>query len=185
MSKITGGLKQEHEAIKSLLQVLDKICGELDSGENVGPEYLDKMLEFFKVFADVYHHGKEENLLFRAIENFGAPEDKAQVHVMLIDHRIEHDYVESMNKAVSDYKQDAGDASDRFVENGRSYIIPINQHIEKEDSAVYPIADECLPKEAQLKLVNKLETVERDVIGIGEHKKLHKLLYNLEEAYLP
>jgi len=65
----TEQLKEEHEAIKLMLRILDKVCDKLESGEEVNPEHLDQILEFIKVFADKCHHGKEEDLLFQQLLN--------------------------------------------------------------------------------------------------------------------
>jgi len=61
--KPTDQLVEEHNAIKLILRVLDKICIKLENNEIINPEVLDSILDFIKIFADKCHHGKEEDRL--------------------------------------------------------------------------------------------------------------------------
>jgi hemerythrin-like domain-containing protein len=54
-------MKEEHERITLILRILEKICTKNEAKEKVDID-LDRILEFFKIFIDQGHHGKEENL---------------------------------------------------------------------------------------------------------------------------
>ena len=47
------------------------------------PEHLDQLFEFFGVFVDRCHHGKEEALLFPALEAVGIGNNGGPIGVML------------------------------------------------------------------------------------------------------
>lgn len=66
-------MKKEHEATKLMLRVLGKVCETFESQQEANPEHLEQMVEFIEIFADRCHHGKEEDLLFRALEEGGMP----------------------------------------------------------------------------------------------------------------
>ena len=66
--KPTEELKAEHKGILRMLRILDAVCERLDRGQEVDPKDLDDIVEFIRVFADKCHHGKEEDLLFPAME---------------------------------------------------------------------------------------------------------------------
>jgi hemerythrin-like domain-containing protein len=54
-------LKMEHDAVQMTLRILDKICQRIEKlGEIIDRQNIDQLLEFFKVFVDKCHHGKEE-----------------------------------------------------------------------------------------------------------------------------
>lgn len=61
----TERLREGHKAIKSMLEVLEKVCEELELGEKVDLKHLRRILDFMKTFADKCHHGEEEDLLFQ------------------------------------------------------------------------------------------------------------------------
>ena len=64
----TDVLRNEHVAIQTALRILSVICGKLRANEIVNAGEVDSLLEFITEFADRCHHGKEEALLFPAME---------------------------------------------------------------------------------------------------------------------
>jgi hemerythrin-like domain-containing protein len=182
--KPTEQLKEEHQAIKLMLRISEKVCGKLESGEEVNPEHLEQMIEFIKVFADKCHHGKEEDLLFTAMEEAGITREGGPIGVMLAEHDMGRGYVKGMSEAVAKYKAGDHKASFAIVENARNYITLLTQHIDKEDNILYPMADMHLSEDQQKALLEGFERVERERIGAGKHEEFHKLLDHLQEVYL-
>ena len=86
MATATEILRKEHDAILRMLEVTEQVAEQLDRGEKVAPQTLDGLLEFFRLFADQCHHGKEEELLFPALERKGMPRQTGPIEVMLIEH---------------------------------------------------------------------------------------------------
>lgn len=167
-----------------MLRILKKVCDRLESGDEVNPEHLDQILNFIKVFADQCHHGKEEDLLFPAMEEAGIPREGGPIGVMLTEHDMGRGYVKSMNEAVSKYKAGNHKVSSTIVENAESYIELLTPHIEKEDNILYAMADMHLSEKKQEELLEGFEKVESEKIGIGKHEEFHKLLHHLKEVYL-
>ena len=65
-------LKQEHEGIKLSLEILSRIAQNMQRNVEPGAaEDMGRLIEFFTVFVDTCHHGKEEELLFPALEDIG------------------------------------------------------------------------------------------------------------------
>ena len=182
--KATEELKEEHKAIKIALSILSNVSKRLDSGEEVDPEDLGQILEFIKTFADKCHHGKEEDLLFVAMEKVGIPRDKGPIGVMLREHEQGRSYVRSMSEAVEKYKAGELSYSSQFVENAKKYTELLTQHIDKEDNVLYPMADMQFSAEKQRELIEKFEELEQERMGIGKHEELHELLHHLEDKYL-
>jgi hemerythrin-like domain-containing protein len=182
--KPTEELKEEHKAIKVALSILGNVSKRLKSGEKVDQEDLDSILDFIKTFADTYHHGKEEDLLFVALENVGIPRDKGPIGVMLREHEVGRSYVRNMSEAVGKYKAGEPSYASQFIENAEQYIKLLNQHIDKEDNILYPMADMRLSEEKQHELIEDFEKLESERIGIGRHEKLHELIRHLKNKYL-
>jgi hemerythrin-like domain-containing protein len=182
--KPTEQLKEEHQAIKVMLRIAEKVCQKLESGEEVNPEHLEQIVEFIKVFADKCHHGKEEDLLFAAMEEAGIPRKGGPIGVMLTEHDMGRGYVRGMSEAVAKYKAGDRKASSAIVVNARNYIALLTQHIDKEDNILYPMADMHLSGERQKELLEEFERVEREKIGVGRHEEFHRLLDRLKEVYL-
>ena len=182
--KPTEQLKEEHEAIKIALSILGNVSKKLAAGETINQEDLGRILEFIKTFADTCHHGKEEDLLFVALEKVGMPRDRGPIAVMLREHEMGRSYVRNMREAVEKYKAGGSSYSSQFIENAGKYTELPTQHIDKEDNILYPMADMQLPEEAQHELIEEFEKLEQERIGIGRHEELHELLHRLEDTYL-
>jgi len=182
--KPTEQLKEEHKAIKLALSILSSVIKKLAGGETVDQEDLGRLLEFIKTFADTCHHGKEENLLFVAMESVGIPRDSGPISVMLREHEMGRSYVRNMQEAVQKYKVGGRSYSSQFIENAEQYIELLTQHIDKEDNILYPMADMQLPEEKQHELIEDFEKLEQERIGIGRHEELHELLHHLKDKYL-
>lgn len=180
----TEQLIHEHDAILSMLTILEKVCSKLDSREKVEPSHLEDIIEFFKVFADKCHHGKEEAHLFPAMEEAGIPRQGGPLGVMLDEHDTGRAYVVAMSDGARRYKSGDEKGSVQFVANARQYIELLRQHIDKENDVLFPLAERSIPVERQDDLVTRFERVEQEVVGKGKHEEFHRLLEELQRIYM-
>ncbi|MEJ2658271.1 MAG: hemerythrin domain-containing protein [Desulfobacterales bacterium] len=175
----------EHEAVKLTLRILDKICSNIEQTQKISnPEHLNQLIEFFSVFVDKCHHGKEEELLFPALEASGVPREKGPIGVMLAEHQQGRDYIQKMKKAISQYNEGHQEAAAKLVKNARGYITLLRQHIDKENNVLFPIGDNRLSEKKKEELWEGFETIERQKIGVGKHGEFHKMIEYLENVYL-
>jgi len=180
----TKKLMAEHEAIELMLDVLDKMSNKFDSGKIVDANDPENIVDFIKIFADKCHHGKEENLLFPALEKTGIPKESGPIGVMLSDHQEGRGYVRKMAEAVAGIKEGNKKEVKNFAKNARNYIQLLRGHIEKENNILYPLADDRLTPKQQEELKNGFTQVERKIIGEGKHEEYHRLLDTLKKKYL-
>ena len=182
--KPTDILIKEHDAIMIMLNILEEVCLRLDAGERVEETVLDNIVEFFKEFADKCHHGKEEDLLFPALEEYGIPNEGGPIGVMLSEHVMGRDNVKGMNDAIVDYKEEKEFASKEFVRYARNYIALLTEHIEKENNILFKMAVMHIPEERQQSLLVDFERAEKEKLVPGVHEKYHRLLEVLSGIYL-
>jgi hemerythrin-like domain-containing protein len=173
-------LKMEHDAVQLTLRILDKICQRIEkSREIIDLQHLNQLQEFFKVFVDKCHHGKEEELLFPALENVGVSREGGPIEVLLHEHQQGRDYVQAMNAALSQYTKGNRKSVAEFVKTARGYINLLDQHIEKENGVLFPLAEKYLSELEQEKLWEGFEMIETQKIGAGKHEEFHKMLDKL------
>jgi len=180
----TEQLKEEHEAIKLTLKVIEKISQKIDAGEKIDPKHLDMILEFIKVFADKCHHGKEEDVLFPAMIAAGIPREGGPVGVMLHEHEVGRGFVRRMSDGIKRYKKGDRSALGTFASNARGYTELLARHIYKEDNILYPMADSHVPEMRQSEMMEEFEKIEQERIGAGKHEEFHKNLDLLKSVYL-
>jgi hemerythrin-like domain-containing protein len=180
----TRQLKEEHNGIKMMLQILEVISQKLESGQKVKAEHLDMIMDFIEIYTDKCHHGKEEGILFPAMEQAGITRESGPIEVMLAEHAVGRNYVKQISQGISEYQKDGLKAAPKIVKNARGYIELLTQHIYKEDTILYPMADQYLPAVAQGELMWRFEQLEEEFIGAGEHERLDKALNTLIDIYL-
>jgi len=184
MIKPVDQLREEHKVIKGMLRVLEQVCQRLESGDEVSETHLEQILDFIKTFSDKCHHGKEEDLLFPAMEKAGIPREGGPIGVMVAEHDEGRRYVRGMSEAVARYAGGDRNAASVLVENARAYINLLTQHIEKEDNILFSMAEMRLSEEEQRNLSEAFEAVEREGIGAGKHQEYRDLVKRLQEIYL-
>lgn len=178
-------LKAEHQAVQLTLKILDKINQQIEgTGKASELGHIEQLLEFFAVFVDKCHHGKEEDLLFPALEQIGISKQNGPIGAMLYEHQLGRTYVKGMKSALSAYKKGDNEDLNKFLQNAKDYITLLNDHIYKEDNVLYPLAENNLSPERQAELSEGFERIEIEKIGAGRHDEFHKLLDQLEETYL-
>jgi hemerythrin-like domain-containing protein len=183
--KPTEELMKEHNAILTMLQILEAVCQKLEAGLDVSVADMENMLTFFKEFADGCHHRKEESLLFPQMEQAGIPRERGPIGVMLAEHDLGRKYIREMNDGLKSYKT-AGDREGlrRFITSARAYANLLTLHIDKENNVLFPMADQCLDAKTQAFLSQGFETLEREEVGVGRHEEFHEMLRRMKQAYL-
>ena len=177
-------LKEEHQAILLMLEVMEAVCKKLETGEDVTIDDLNDMVKFIKDFADKSHHLKEEDLLFPAMEKAGIPGEGGPIGVMLSEHTTGREYVKGLSLGIEEYAKGNSNASNQIIENARNYSSLLSNHIYKEDNILYPMAQLHLSKEQHEELVKEFETVDSEIIGLDKQKELLDILDRLKATYL-
>jgi len=185
MTKPTELLKEEHKLIKLMLIILAEVCLKIQSNKNVPLDHLEKILHFIRFFADNLHHGKEEDILFPALEQVGVSREGGPLCVMFMEHQMGRDYVSGMMGAIELYRKNDTEAGAKFVFYAKNYISLLNQHIEKENSCLFPMADTRLSEETQRVLVETFKKVDRQKISQEDYETLKNNLAYLKEIYSP
>lgn len=180
----TQELKNEHEGILLMLRILDAVSTKMNTGEKIQTDHLDGMVEFFRVFVDKCHHGKEEDFLFPAMEKAGVTRENGPIEVMLSEHTMGRSLVNRISEAITQYKSENESAPDEFGTASAEYIALLTRHIDKENNILFPMADMRLTSQDDKYLMEAFEKLEHDRIGPGKHEEFHNLLNRLEQIYL-
>lgn len=177
MGAATQDLRNEHDAILYVLQILDKmILSSLKEPESALRHY-GEVVYFLKIFADKCHHGKEENYLFEELVAKGMSVEGGPIGVMLAEHTEGREYIAEMSQGYDEKDVE------RFNKAATLYRDLLRQHIEKENGVLFVMADNMLDEQAQSKMFKQFELFEEEVIGQGVHDKLHAMIDEWAAAY--
>jgi len=178
MSKAIADLMNEHEAILSAIQILERMIAGMEKTPSVDTKDMHEFIGFLKEFADKCHHGKEEGLLFPALIQAGLPETGGPIGVMLADHAQGRQLIRNMEASLSPQVDRV-----MLAQAAGAYAILLRNHIQKENMMLFPKTEKMLT-EAQLEqLYEGFEEHEEKVIGQGRHEELHAMLKSLQEKY--
>ena len=178
-------LLNEHEAVRLALKVLKKISHTIETtGDIADTDDMAHLFEFLKTFVDQCHHGKEEELLFPALEKVGISCEGGPVGVMLKEHQQGRDLVIKMKRAWAQYIEGDADAAGRFKRYSEDYIALLNFHIDKENNVLFPLARKHLQDNVLLELQVGFDRIETERVGAGKHERFHDMLDSFERIYL-
>src|SRR5437867_11767501 len=104
MSRPFHILKHEHRIIERSLRGLDGVCMRIKGGSRVPATALREIAEFITTFADHCHHGKEEKLLFPALERRGFTRERGPLGVMEYEHQVQRELTADLEQAIELYQ---------------------------------------------------------------------------------
>jgi hemerythrin-like domain-containing protein len=178
----TETLKHEHQIILMVLGAAEREVNSIQSTGRVHADRVAQMLDFFPNFADRCHHAKEEKLLFVKMEERGMPAQGGPIAVMLHEHDQGRQFLRACREALPQAEAGEAAAVASLRDNLGGYARLLRPHIYKEDSILYPMADQLFSPEDQRVLAEAFDRVEAEEIGEGVHDKYHQMAHDLAEA---
>jgi hemerythrin-like domain-containing protein len=150
-----GPLMREHRLIERILTLLQGELAAMETGKGVHPIFIDTVVDFFKTYADMIHHGKEEGIYFRDL----AGRDITTEHRRIMEELIkEHAYTRGEVRALLAANQRYLKGESEYLEDLKSGLAALigfyPRHIHKEEKHFFLPTQEYLTKverEAMLK----------------------------------
>lgn len=162
-------LEGEHAEIRQFNEYATKVCLRILDGGEIQEEFFRTAIDFIRRFADGTHHKKEEDILFDYMtKNLGPVADKLIRNGMLVEHQMARYHVYELENALNSYleKKDELDKL-QIVSHMMGYVNLLENHIEKENTVVYPFGEKNL--EEGLK-----EQIDREMMELAEEEKKHE-----------
>ncbi len=179
--KPTEELIHEHEVILHVLKAAAEEVRGMEATGMARPELIAMMLDFFRNFTDRCHHAKEEKHLFVVLEKRGMPHDSGPIAVMLQEHNEGRRRLGNIDGLLPAARTGDQDAIKRIAENLKAYVILLDNHIEKENKILFPMADRALTEADQDELEKAFARVEEIETGEGVHEKYHGLAHEISD----
>jgi len=168
----------EHRIIERMIGIIKDEIETLKVTKNPNAAFIDSTVDFFRMYADATHHGKEEDILFRELKKKNlSPEHKAQMENLINDHIIGRNTIAELVGARNSYFSGDAGAVETIIKKMQLLTELYPKHIEKEDKNFFtPIMKYFTPEE-QLAQLEEGHIFDRKMI----HKKYDKLVGELEE----
>jgi hemerythrin-like domain-containing protein len=177
-------LMTEHRFIEQFLQAARQCAARLEDPATAPPRAdLARIAAFIRGFADAFHHGKEEEILFAAMIEHGFSDTTGPLAVMLSDHAegrrftgIVREIGDRTGDLTADERHEAAAALGGYAEL-------LSAHIWKEDQVLYPMAAQALEGAAWEAVAAKCAAFDHTQEASGEPERLRKLGEELIRAY--
>lgn len=174
-------LREEHDTILDMLQALDTVALKIESGDSVSLQVLADLLDFFALFADRSHHGKEEDLLFPFLEKKGVPRYGGPIACMLTEHDEGRAFVKAMRSNAEGCANGVPTACHAWVQAARGYASLLRNHIWKENEILFRMADRMLSAEEQTQMAAQFELTQAAKIDAETHTRLRHIIAQLTQ----
>ena len=170
-AQVTQMLVDEHAVITSVLDAVAAVATRAERSGDFPQEFFEKAFDFFPAFADKYHHAKEEEHLFPALERRGMPRHGGPIGCMLSEHEEGRRHVQAVREALR--RTAEGDATARVAvrDEARAYVDLLRQHIMKENQVLFVMSDNVLTDEDQQELWGRFQSAERSALPPGERER--------------
>jgi len=179
--KLAGDdLKKEYESMLLSLNIFEEMVRRLRNEQDAPLEDIREIVDFFKLFVDKCHHGKEEQIYFPAMNEFADASQKLLIGEMFEEHGQVRRYITQMSAAVSGEEFQEG----LFFLSAKGFMAALRAHIERENEVLLPLAEQLLPAEKQAELGQAFAAFDEKVMDAGKGEELHEMLHRLEEKYL-
>ncbi|MDR5659421.1 hemerythrin domain-containing protein [Serpentinicella sp. ANB-PHB4] len=140
--KATEVLVSEHKNILRILTVVKKLCIEVYNTKKVHYEGFFDAIDFIRNYADKFHHGKEEDILFDKMSaELGVEIKNGPIYGMLAEHDLGRLFIKNLEDALLRSKEGHDNAEIDIIANATCYTDLLHRHIDKEDTAIFTFAE--------------------------------------------
>lgn len=176
---------EEHENIRRMLKVVRSLCYRIMTDEEFDIEDVPEIIDFVRVYADKHHHGKEEDILFKTMnDKIEKLRTAGSITGMYIEHDLGRLFIADLEKAVAAFNEGDDKARLDIIANAVGYTNLLDRHIEKENMAMYRFAENMLEEEDKRFVEEESQKIEEAATDSGLQEKYINLLERLEKFYL-
>jgi len=172
-----GPLMIEHRLIERMLMVIKGVLAEIESKHNVDPVFVDTAVDFIRVYADRTHHGKEEDILFRELNNKQlAAEDRQIMEELIEEHLFGRQTTKALVEANTRYRNGDETAWTDVAASLQTLTEFYPRHIKKEDKVFFPSSRNYFTDEEDQAMLAEFWEFDRNMI----HEKYKSLVDGFE-----
>ena len=180
-----GPLMIEHRLIERLLNLMAREFKRIKDNMDVDPEFafvdpvfIDTAVDFIRTYADRCHHGKEEDILFKALAAKDlSPEHRQTMDDLIQEHAWAREATASLVKAKEGYLLEKPGALDDLMEHLEKLVDFYPRHIDKEDQHFFIPCMAYFSQAEQADLLARMYEFDRQLI----HEKYRGVVESMEQ----
>ncbi|MGD9972582.1 MAG: hemerythrin domain-containing protein [Desulfatirhabdiaceae bacterium] len=172
-----GPLMIEHRLIERMLSIIQNALVNIESKKKVDPFFVDMAVDFIQVYADLTHHGKEEDILFRQLTNKPlSGRDRQIMNELIAEHVFGRQTTQALVDANTRYRNGDDSALTDIVAKLQTLIAFYPGHIEKEDKVFFPASRSYFSDEEDQTMLAEFREFDQKMI----HRKYKAVVEGIE-----
>lgn len=172
-----GPLMIEHRLIERMISMIESVLITIEAEHEVDADCVDTVVDFIRTYADRTHHGKEEDILFRQLNNKAMGEKDRRIMKELIEeHALGRRTNQALYEANLRYREGDDTALSEISSRLRIFTEFYPNHIEKEDKVFFPSSRQYFSDEEDQTMVKEFWEFDRKMI----HEKYRAVIEGLE-----
>jgi hemerythrin-like domain-containing protein len=172
-----GPLMIEHRLIERMIAVIQHTLRLAEQTQSIDPYFVDKAVDFIKIYADRTHHGKEEDILFRDLgKKKLSGEDRQVMNELIEEHIFGRETTKALVEANARYRRGESGALADITSRLGTLIEFYPKHIEKEDKIFFPASRKYFSDEEDQSMLAEFWEFDRKMI----HAKYKMVVESLE-----
>jgi hemerythrin-like domain-containing protein len=177
-------LFDEHVLILKVAEALSVFVDRLESDEADHRNDLVRLMTFFREFADLLHHEKEESLLLPALVHAGMRWDDGIIAEIRKEHELERQMLQTLRHASLQSSPWSLMDLQRVIDVGRRFIEFTRKHIDTEEARLLPSVSTRLDGPALSELNEHLDRFDARLEISGELAMLRELAAHLSQEFV-
>ena len=172
-----GPLRVEHRLIERMIALMRGALARIESTRKADLDFIDRAVDFLRTYADRTHHGKEEDVLFKALSQRRLKvEDGRLMKELLDEHGTSRATTKALVEATIRYRQGDTSALKEMADRLRKLVDLYPEHIRKEDKVFFPAARTYFTEKEDQAMLAEFRDFDRKMI----HEKYGALVRGLE-----
>ncbi len=175
--KPIGPLMREHRLIERMVNVMDKQLKWASERRMIDTDPIAVAVDFFRIYADRTHHGKEEDILFRELAKKPlSPTDNKIMQELIAEHVLARKMVAELAEANARFAKGDSRSLLNMMNLIRDLVNFYPAHIAKEDKNFFYPCLEYLTKSEQDAMLAEFWEFDRKLI----HEKYQEVVEEAE-----
>ena len=169
--------KEEHQAIKMLVNIINKTSSKIETGDKVNPSDLNNINKLIE-WIDKCHHAKEEEVIIPKLQSKTKNLDES-IKTLLNDHKLGRNLVHNIRNDSENWMGEHK-PNESLARNLRAYAAFLSEHIEKEDQVFDAKETKLFTDKDHEEAITQFDEIEKR-IGLCTSKKMRVAVFDLHK----
>ncbi len=160
-----GPLMIEHRLIERMVFELNRERKRIEQGGSPDVQFLETAIDFFRIYADRCHHGKEEDILFVKLASKSmTPPMRQAMERLKEEHALSRSLIGQLQQQKEQFRSGDATAAHGIVRTFSELSRLYPDHIAREDKEFFPTAMTYLEQNEREEMLRNFDDFDKRLI---------------------